>query len=95
MWYYRLLVIKTCCAGCVSFCTDCIIILTFYSQKITEGVATSSTGGWCTKISVEDSGQHVTDRKIIPALAKIFTGKQQEEDISDRGKILRIEDHPP
>ena len=48
----------------------------FDSQKITEGLATSSTGGWCGKVSVENGGKHMTDRKIVPALVKIFEGKQ-------------------
>ena len=45
-------------------------------QKLIKNpVATSSTGGWCANASYEDSGKHITDKKVIPALAKLFTGK--------------------
>lgn len=35
----------------------------------------SSTGGWCAQTSVENSGEHKTDTKLVPVLAKFFQGK--------------------
>ncbi|XP_053386411.1 uncharacterized protein LOC123539167 [Mercenaria mercenaria] len=34
----------------------------------------SSTGGWCANTSVENSGHHKTDRKLVPVLAEFFKG---------------------
>ncbi|KAH3750733.1 uncharacterized protein LOC127847594 [Dreissena polymorpha] len=39
------------------------------------GEKVSSTGGWCAQTSVEDSGQHKTDTKLVPVLAEFFEGK--------------------
>ncbi|XP_060594619.1 uncharacterized protein LOC132748972 isoform X3 [Ruditapes philippinarum] len=35
----------------------------------------SSTGGWCAQTSVENSGEHKTDTKLVPVLAKFFQDK--------------------
>ncbi|XP_053406082.1 uncharacterized protein LOC123566181 isoform X2 [Mercenaria mercenaria] len=35
----------------------------------------SSTGGWCAQISVENSGEHNTDRKLVPVLANFLKYK--------------------
>ncbi|KAL4217203.1 hypothetical protein ACF0H5_023656 [Mactra antiquata] len=35
----------------------------------------SSTGGWCAQTSVENSGQHKTDKQLIPVLAEFFKDK--------------------
>lgn len=40
-----------------------------------DGNKVSSTGGWCAQTSVEDSGEHKTDTKLVPVLAEFFKGK--------------------
>ncbi|XP_045178406.2 uncharacterized protein LOC123538394 isoform X3 [Mercenaria mercenaria] len=35
----------------------------------------SSTGGWCAQTSVENSGEHKTDTKLVPVLANFFRDK--------------------
>lgn len=40
-----------------------------------KGAATSETGGWCLKSSKENSGNHMTDMKLVAALTEFFKGK--------------------
>ena len=47
-----------------------------YFQKFSaKHRAISTTGGWCANTSKEDGGEHMTDQRLIPALADLFTGK--------------------
>ncbi|KAH3739776.1 uncharacterized protein LOC127851634 [Dreissena polymorpha] len=60
--------------------------------------ATSETGGWCKQTSKEDSGEHKTDKKLVPVLIDFFQGKyvasfgdgpgRYKQLLSDSGKLI-------
>lgn len=67
-------------------------------EKIkSEAVATSETGGWCSKSSTETGGNHMTDMKLVPALIEFLSGKyigsfgdgpgRYKQLIQDSGKV--------
>ncbi|XP_052279447.1 uncharacterized protein LOC127877532 isoform X2 [Dreissena polymorpha] len=66
-------------------------------KKAGKGEATSETGGWCQQSSKEDSGNHMTDRQLVPALIELFQGKyvgsfgdgpgRYKQLLSDAGKL--------
>ena len=57
-----------------------------YFQKFSaKHRAISTTGGWCANTSKEDGGEHMTDQRLIPALADLFTGKVVQQVRIQRG----------
>ncbi|KAL3867108.1 hypothetical protein ACJMK2_044338 [Sinanodonta woodiana] len=63
-----------------------------------KSVQTSESGGWCLETSMEDSGEHRTDRQLADELASFFKGKKvasfgdgpgrYQQIISDSGKVI-------
>ena len=68
-----------------------------------EDSRTTSHGGWCKDKSTEDSGSHITDMSLVPALSKFFSGKRvasfgdgpgaYKREILKLGQVLRFDSY--